>query len=255
MAANSLPALTPAQAASVERALSLVERAYGHLCEAVTFQKTRDIRDLAVAAEAYAREAKDTRLLSKATELRARAERKAGKMLTKSAEKGERATRQNAKATRGNHVEDRDMMPPTLAQIGVTRDQSSKWQQVGAVSDEEFESALATTQAVMCEVSTPKVLRAIKQTRERGTRQSRQVTADFVPTISPPRHVTENEAATHMFRAIETLAQLPYSPAVLCKALVWYQHHHVTDNLPAATAALSELSKQPWILSKKQKAS
>lgn len=36
----------------------------------------------------------------------------------------------------------------TLNAIGVSRDQSSKWQQVAALSDDEFEDALETTQAI-----------------------------------------------------------------------------------------------------------
>lgn len=75
----------------------------------------------------------DTRLHDKATELRTRAERKAGQMLRESAEKGERASRKSPKA-QGKHVVADDMLPPpTLAQIGVTRDNSSKWHLIAAL--------------------------------------------------------------------------------------------------------------------------
>jgi hypothetical protein len=51
---------------------------------------------------------------------------------------------------------------PKLADIGVSYDQSSKWQQVAELTDEEFEEALETTKAVTHEISTRHAERTVR---------------------------------------------------------------------------------------------
>jgi len=126
----------------VSTQLALYEAARGALAAAVSFDEVTKIIDRSEQLKLYARQAKETDLIDKATELRMRAERRAGEMLQQAAERGERATRENAKATRGNHVGSGDMMPPTLAEIGVTRDESSRYQRLAAMPAEHFETAI-----------------------------------------------------------------------------------------------------------------
>ena len=57
-----------------------------------------------------------------------RAERRCGELLRDSAARGERATP-------GLNVERYDIDKPTLADIGLTRDQSSRYQQLAAMPD------------------------------------------------------------------------------------------------------------------------
>lgn len=87
-------------------------------------------------------------------EIRLRAERKAGQLLT---------GMEKAKAAGSNQHKERsrdDTAPPTLAEIGVSKSQSSKWQQLAAVPEERFEAALASPEK-------PSTSGIIKAQRER----------------------------------------------------------------------------------------
>ena len=79
-----------------------------------------------------------------ATEIKVRAERRCGELLRVSAESGGRATRETAAVK--NQVASCDLIP-TLTDLGLTRDQSSRYQKLAAMPDEHFESALETAKA------------------------------------------------------------------------------------------------------------
>ena len=75
---------------------------------------------------AYAQQAKDHEFVWWAAELKLDAERKAGRMLTAM---GLVASRPPKASQRG-----------TLSDYDITRNQSSRWQAVGAVTDEDYEA-------------------------------------------------------------------------------------------------------------------
>lgn len=97
---------------------------------------------------AHARQAKDQDLILWATEIKVRAERKCGAMLAESAAHGERntggkpskAATVSENVTNGLDVKFSRGPIPTLAEIGITRDQSSRYQQLASMSDEHFEA-------------------------------------------------------------------------------------------------------------------
>jgi hypothetical protein len=99
------------------------------IAEAFAIDEVKDIRDRAAALEHYARQAHNTEAERQCCEIRLRAERKAGQLL---------ATREQP---RGNRY--RGSQKTTLKDLGITKDQSSQWQQLGKVPDEQFETALA----------------------------------------------------------------------------------------------------------------
>ena len=111
------------------------------LAEAHRVDEAKDIRDKAVAMQAYARQAKDTELLEHATEIRLRAERRAGELLRET----ERASGGGDTST-GSRVKP-VQEAPTLSDLGITKTQSSKWQKLASLPYEKFETRVEHAKA------------------------------------------------------------------------------------------------------------
>jgi hypothetical protein len=105
------------------------------------------------AVAAYARQAKDTQLIEHATEIKVRAERRAGELLRASAESGERKGKGQSKEM---------SKAATLLDLGITRDQSSRWQQVASIPAKHFEAAVQMAKNTAGEVTTAFLLREAK---------------------------------------------------------------------------------------------
>lgn len=126
------------------------EAARAALASANRVDEVKDIRDKAQAMAAYARQAKDTELVEWATEIKVRAERRAGELLMAMAENGGRA---------GKGKPSEMSQATTLSDLGVSRDQSSRWQKLAAVSESKFEQAVAAAKEIAGEVTTAALLR------------------------------------------------------------------------------------------------
>jgi hypothetical protein len=118
---------------------------YDAMCRAIDaahkVDEVKDIRDKASALEHYARQAQNTDAERRAAEIRLRAERKAGQLLAampKAKGGGEEGVgRGGAK----NGVA-RDDSIKTLSDLGISRDQSSQWQKLGALPQRQFDLAI-----------------------------------------------------------------------------------------------------------------
>lgn len=135
------------------------EAARTALAEAHRVDEVKDIRDKAEAMAAYARQARDTALVQYATEIKVRAERRCGELLRDSERNG------GAKGVGPIAVERYDTNQPTLADLGITRDQSSRYQKLAAMPEEHFEAAVATAKENVGEVTTAFMLRQIPKRR------------------------------------------------------------------------------------------
>ena len=105
--------------------------------------EVKSIRDKAQAMAAYARQAKDTELVEWATEIKVRAERRAGEMLAAMELRPGRPTSNT----------------DTLSALGIQQHQSSRWQKLAAISEDKFELAVAAAKEVAGEVTTAAMLR------------------------------------------------------------------------------------------------
>jgi hypothetical protein len=115
---------------------------YDAMCRAIAeccrIDEAKDLHDKATAIAAYARQATNLELERQATEIRKRAERRCGELLREMEEKGERHGRggnQKSKFPDGTLIDRRTV----LANLGIKKKQSMRWQKLAAMPEEEFE--------------------------------------------------------------------------------------------------------------------
>ena len=108
------------------------------LAEAQDLTSVLEIRDVAVAAQAYAAAKGADEASQMALEIKLRSERKAGGFL-----------KTQPKAVGGRPIKTPDIMSavifdvPTLKELGVTHQESSRWQRIADIPEEQFENYIS----------------------------------------------------------------------------------------------------------------
>jgi len=127
------------------------------LAAAHRVDEVKAIRDKAEAVRVYAKQAGDYDLQNQACEIRIRAERRAGELLVDMQTSGERQPKERGRPTKVSS-------PTTLPKLGITRDQSSKWQRLARMIDEaSFDKAVAQAKENDGELTTAGLLRAVRE--------------------------------------------------------------------------------------------
>ncbi len=118
------------------QALEMIERA-------ARVDEAKDIRDKAEAFRAYAVKARNREMEFFATEIRMRAERRAGQILIEDKAAGRRD------AGQGGNRKSRSSATTVirLADMGITKDEAARWQRIAKLSLHEFERRLARIRA------------------------------------------------------------------------------------------------------------
>jgi hypothetical protein len=137
-------------------ALIRYEAARSALAEAHRVDEVKDIRDKAEAMAAYARQAKDQDMILWATEIKVRAERKAGEMLTQAKASGDRASRGKPAA---------DSNSATLHDLGIAPHNATRWQKMASMTEDRFETAVAMAKDTAGQVTTAFMLRAAEKAK------------------------------------------------------------------------------------------
>lgn len=136
-------------------ALVRYEQARTALAAAHRIDEVKDIRDKAEALRAYARQAGDIEMFNWAAEIKLRAERRAGEMLSDMAERGERAL-----SGKESHRE-------TLKTLGLAKNESHRWQRAAAVPEPEFEAYIEAAKQDGRELTSAGVRKLAKQSAPR----------------------------------------------------------------------------------------
>lgn len=127
------------------------EEARAALKAVATIDEVKAIHDKFVAFALYAKQAKDTDMMNWAVEIKVRAERRAGELL--------KAMTKNtgAKGIGTSAVLKKDHTP-TLAKLGISKNDSSLWQKLATMPDSTFEQILAVVKAKGGKLTTKAVL-------------------------------------------------------------------------------------------------
>lgn len=153
------------------------------LQQAAEIDEVKDIRDKAQAMAAYARQANDTKLVEWATEIKVRAERKAGQMLAE-------MPKNPGKLNNSSRSHDATTIK-TLSELGINKTQSSRWQRLAAVPDDQFEQAIAAAKEVAGEVTTAAMLKIEKQNKQSGVAHGEISLPIAVEKLSPKSKKTD----------------------------------------------------------------
>jgi N6-adenosine-specific RNA methylase IME4 len=229
------------------------------LADAHSVDEVKEIHDKAVAMQAYARQAKDTTLIIKATEIRMRAERRVGELLIEMAARNERHS------GHGDQKSGSQLATPKLADLGINKTQSSRWQQLAALDDSHFEHKVKSASKRAYDNITHRIIKAAKieraQQRHRNVIEHGCTVTDLVALADsgkrfsviyadPPwpwetwggasgkvRSAPDNHYGTS---TIEEIAKLPVARLAAddCALLSWCTWPHITigNHVPIMTA-------------------
>jgi phage N-6-adenine-methyltransferase len=112
------------------------------LADAKNVDEVKDIRDKAVAIQAYAKQAKNRQLEIDASEIRVRAERRLGEML-KPVPKRAGGRGRRGGGSRGSKKEPQLSATATLAEMGIDKKLSARSQKLADLPESEFEKRIA----------------------------------------------------------------------------------------------------------------
>lgn len=155
--------------------VAVFNTAYGYLDNARTLDDIKELLSKAEAAKVYAKKAKmSMEMVNFASEIKLRAERKAGEMLRDMEKQhGARGLGLNQYSDSNDiEVESCSATPPTLQDINITKDQSSKWQRMANIPESDFEAYIKKHSHGKVEITDSGLLKTFypKETTEMPTK-------------------------------------------------------------------------------------
>ncbi len=180
------------QEASIEtKSLALLSQAHHAIAEARSLDELKGIRDKAEAARKYAQAAGlGLEIQNYAAEVKLRAERRAGSLLAK------------LKLHGGDRREETSNDRLTLEDVGVTKDQSSRWQLTAAVPEKEFDRYVSRTREESGEVTTAGLIRIANELRAKQKKRQKGAEAEAIDNCTVVPSLDELLAAGNKFACV-----------------------------------------------------
>lgn len=137
--------------------LATIDAAAKALAKARSLDELKRVRDKAEAVRTYARSARvGLEIQNQAAELKLRAERKAGQLLSGLRLHG--GDRRSSQAGRQARLDD----------LGISADESRRWQLLATIPERTFEKYIATTQTLGQEIAAAPLLRLARKLKKSG---------------------------------------------------------------------------------------
>jgi len=197
--------------------LTYFNRARAALAKAVDLEEVKEIRDKAEALRIYARQARESAAMARQCAIiRLRAERRMGELL--------------AKTVRPGNFKLSPTVTIRLSQLGITRNQSAKWQMAATLPAADFERYVATSR----EPTTAGVLKLVceRERRQPGPRSGGNILTgpasqlwDRLADASVDLFLTDPPCSEiECYRELAELAAVKVKPGGLCLAYAgqWY---------------------------------
>lgn len=214
-----------AEIGEVSAATTLVR--YDAMRTAITaahsIDEVKDIRDKALALQLYARQANDTGLERQVHDIRVRAERRTGELLREAPKAV--GTRGAGRPPLGGREERPPKSIQTLADLGLSKDQSSQFQKLAAVPEDLFEEEMANP------VALPSAANIIAAHEARSAPDQ-------------PRPPPVDDGALWLWgrlKDFERLGLLARDPAEVCETMLDHMRESVRETAPAVAAWLKRM--------------
>lgn len=190
---------------------------YDDMCRAIAeahrVDEAKDYRDKAEALRAYAKQANNRDAEVQFAEIKVRAEIKCGELLRDMAERGERAAGRPEK----------ESQPATLSSLGLSRDESSRFQQAASAPREAVEEAFAEARRTQVPVTSAQVRALTKQ-----------------PDFTPDQRA-DHERLWRVLRAVEQISEQDITPDQWLAELPEFMQRKFVNHLETARPWLERL--------------
>ena len=150
--------------------LALIEKAEQALEKASTIDVVKGIRDQAEVLRLYAKQAqKSFEMQNQCAEIKLRAERKAGNMLMEQ------------EKNKGAAVSTEDTWEiPKLKDLGISYSQSSRWQAIAGIPDQNFEQWMERIKTSGKEITSAEFIRLAKRLTKPDSNNNKEMPVDLV---------------------------------------------------------------------------